>query len=107
MYSLARSLLLTFALVGGVTACSPENAQTQFERGVAYVNGEGVQKDAAQGVAWIRKAAEQGLAQAQFNLGVFYYSGQGVPQDSAQALVWYRKAAEQGYANAQFNLGWM
>jgi TPR repeat protein len=72
-----------------------------------YGNGQGVQQDYAQAVAWSRKAADQGLALAQTNLGIMYEKGQGVPQDYAQALVWYRKAGDQGYAAAQFGLGTM
>ena len=100
MSSLARALVLAIALVGGVTACSPENAQTQFERGKRYEKGDGVPKDIAQAVIWYRKAAEQGHAKAQFALGVRYGKGEGVPQDAAQAVTWYRKAAEQGNAKA-------
>lgn len=70
MSSLVRSLVLAIVLVGGVTACSPENAQTQFERGRAYEKGQGVPQDDAQALAWYRKAAEQGHAKAQYNLGV-------------------------------------
>ena len=62
-------------------------------------------RDAAQAVAWYRKAAEQGDAVAQNNLGVSYAKGEGVPRDAAQAVAWFRKAAEQGNAVAQKNLG--
>jgi TPR repeat protein len=59
------------------------------------------------GVAWLRKAAEQGNADAQFDLGVMYDNGQGVPQDDKEAVVWLRKVAEQGPADAQYRLGLM
>ena len=75
--------------------------------GAMYGNGEGVQQDYAQAVAWSRKAADQGLALAQTNLGIMYEKGQGIPQDYTEALVWYRKAADQGHAAAQFGLGTM
>jgi TPR repeat protein len=67
--------------------------------------GQGVQQDAAQAAAWIRKAAEQGFAEAQRDLGGLYETGKGVPQDSTEAAKWYRAAAEQGNASAQLNLG--
>ena len=44
--------------------------------------------DAAQAVAWFRKAADQGDASAQFNLGVMYANGTGVGQDSIEAYTW-------------------
>ena len=59
------------------------------------------------GVAWLRKAAEQGQADAQNKLGWMYVRGRGVPQDYKEALVWLRKAAEQGNSDAQFGLGVM
>jgi TPR repeat protein len=75
--------------------------------GWMYVNGWGVPKDAAEGMTWIRKAAEQGDAYAQLSLGFYYWSGlRGgsrvrVPPDFAEAVKWYRKAAEQqGHADA-------
>jgi TPR repeat protein len=75
--------------------------------GAMYGNGQGVQQDYAQAVAWSSKAADQGLALAQTNLGIMFEKGQGVPQDYTQALAWYHKAADQGYATAQFGLGTM
>ena len=80
-------------------------AHAQFNLGVCYDNGQGVQQDYAEAVKWYRKAAEQGVADAQNNLGVCYDNGQGVQQDYAEAVKWYRKAAEQGDADAQNNLG--
>lgn len=77
------------------------NAQAQTNLGVAYINGEGIQKDEAQAISWFRKAAEQGNAEAQYNLGGIYINGIGVKKDKDQALTWFRKAAEQGIAQAQ------
>ena len=62
--------------------------------------------DASEVAAWLREAAEQGLAEAQGNLGYAYAHGEGVPKDAGQAARWYRKAAEQGLAAAQNNLGY-
>ena len=82
-------------------------AQAQYDLGVMYSFGQGVEKDFAEAVKWYRKAAEQGHATAQHNLGVMYQDGQGVEKDYAKALKWYRKAADQGKASAQCNLGLM
>ena len=48
-----------------------------------YDQGVGVPQDAAEAVAWYRRAAEQGDARAQYNLGGMYRKGRGVPQDAA------------------------
>jgi TPR repeat protein len=90
-----------------VLQVDPTFRDAQHNLGVMYHNGEGVQQDLKQAVAWYRKAAEQGLAQAQHNLGTMYREGAGVQQDSKQAVAWYRKAVDQEFAEAQLNLGRM
>ena len=81
------------------------NASVQFNLGVMYDLGQGVQQDYAQALIWYRKAADNGLLDAQFNIGLMYEQGKGVQQDYAQALDWYRDAADQGLAYAQNKVG--
>lgn len=69
----------------------------QFNLGVIYAEGRGVQQDDAQAVYWYRLAAEQGLAQAQYHLGDMYAEGRGVSQNTAEATRWYDRAEAQGY----------
>ncbi len=83
------------------------DATAQFNLGVNYFKGQGVEQDYVEAVKWFRKAAEQGNAQAQYNLGVSYANGQGVTKDEYEAVKWFRKAANQGRADAQSNLGFM
>ena len=70
-----------------------------------YAKGDGVPKDNAQALIWLRKAADTGHDVALFNLGLTYATG--VPPDFVQASVWYRKAADKGNVAAQINLGSM
>jgi hypothetical protein len=79
----------------------------QYNLGVMYHNGRGVEKDEVEAFKWYQKAAEQGDADAQNNLGVMYANGRGVEKDEVEAVKWYQKAAEQGDAAAQTNLGVM
>ncbi len=81
------------------------DAEAQFNLGVMYAGGEGVTKNETEAVAWIRKAADQGLPSAQKGIGDLCYFGLGVNKDQAQAAAWYRKASEQGDAEAQYKLG--
>ena len=81
-----------------------EQASAQFQLGLMYFNGQGVQQDDSKAVEWHTKAAEQGYADAQYNLGVMYANGRGVPQDFDKAVEWYTKAAGQGDAYAQERL---
>lgn len=70
-----------------------------------YLAGQGVPRDAADGLRWLRKAAGSGLASAQYQLGARYQFGIDLPQDYARAAAWYLKAADRGFAAAQFRLG--
>lgn len=83
------------------------SAQAQYNLGVMYDYGEGVEQNDEEAARWFRLAAEQGYANAQYNLGVSYSIGQGVPENFAEAVDWFRLAAEQGLASAQYALGTM
>ena len=104
--------------------------------GLGFVQGEGIKGirwmrsgeqrmfaviDSAEGIKWLRKAAEQGHAEAQFQLGlqgcfihrsfhdvsgrIFYEENTLAPIEPAEGIVWLHKAAEQGHVEAQFTLG--
>jgi TPR repeat protein len=81
------------------------DASSQFNLGLMYMTGQGVQQDDAAAALWFRKAAEQGLALAQSDLGVLYRDGRGVTRDFTEATMWFRKAADQGDPVAEFLLG--
>jgi len=79
----------------------------QFNVGVMYDDGLGVDRDDKEALFWYTKAAAQGYANAQANLGQMYFNGQGVPADYQKALDWWTRAANQGNLIAQNNLGSM
>ena len=72
--------------------------------GHAYLGGEGVKQDQAEGVRWVRAAAMQRDARAQYVLGTLYDQGEGVPADLREAVKWYELAAQQGLPDAQYNV---
>jgi hypothetical protein len=80
------------------------DAKAQFNLGVMYYDGEGVDKDAAAAAKWFRSAGEQGLASAQFNLGLCFANGKGVDADCEQAWKWLSLASGQGNEDAKKNL---
>jgi TPR repeat protein len=90
-----------------VLRVDPTSISAQYNLGLMYHQGEGVQRDYKQAAAWYRKAAEQGDTQAQYNLGEMYEQGHGVQRDYKQAVAWHWKAADQGIADAQNKLGSM
>jgi len=73
-------------------AADAGQAEAQFDLGVLYAQGRGVQRDLTVAERWYRKAAEQGNAEAEFALGQMYSRGWGVPRDEADALRWFQMA---------------
>ncbi|MEN9575815.1 MAG: hypothetical protein RL514_3670 [Verrucomicrobiota bacterium] len=72
--------------------------------GHAYLGGEGVTQDLAEGARWVRAAALQRDARAQYVLGTLYDQGEGVTADLREAVKWYELAAQQGLPDAQYNV---
>ena len=81
------------------------DSEAQLSLASSYASGNGVAKDPAKAVKWLRKAAEQGSARAQCLLGLKYANGDGVKPDKVEGARWLRRAADQGLAEAQFDLG--
>ena len=78
--------------------------EAQYNLGVMYASGEGVQKNDKTVVMWYTKAAEQGNAKAQSNLGSMYARGDGVPESHIKAYVWWSMAKASGHEGAKGNL---
>jgi TPR repeat protein/membrane associated rhomboid family serine protease len=89
------------------SAAEEGDAVAQFNLGLNYYKGQGVEQNYTEAAKYFRKAAEQGHATAQCYLGLMYGNGRGVEKDEYEAVKWYRKSAEQGFAGAQKNLGVM
>lgn len=75
--------------------------ESQWNLGLMYYNGFGVNQSYEEAAKWFRLAAEQGNPIYQFVLGDMYYYGEGVPKDLQEALKWYERAA-QGYDAADY-----
>ena len=68
----------------------------QYRLGRMYLDGQGVSKDAKQGIRWLSLAADKGQYQAQAVLGAFLFKGQNGTRDAERGLMWLmlaRKAA--------------
>ena len=77
------------------------DVEAQFNLGVMYDEGAGVEQDLAVAAEWYRKAAEQGFVDAQTNLGILYFHGLGLERDHNEAARWFQQAADQGDQEAQ------
>jgi TPR repeat protein len=77
----------------------------QYNLARMYFTGEGVSRDSAEGLKWLRKAATAGVGLAQYQLGARHEWGVEMAQDHGEAARWYRLAADRGVPEAQFRLG--
>ena len=73
----------------------------QYNLGLAYFNGEGVEQDYAEAAKWWRLAAEQRSARAQLNLGLMYRIGQGTIRDLVYSHMWFNIASSLGFSAAE------
>ena len=73
--------------------------------GEYIIKGEAKGIKPEEGVKWITKAADNGLASAQTNLGRMYINGDLMGQDFPKAKKWLQMAARQNFHRAQFELG--
>ena len=62
------------------------NPEAQSWLGSLYANGDGVEVNDANALAWYEKAAEQGHPMAQANVGAMYYMGQGTEKNIEKAI---------------------
>lgn len=81
------------------------DSEAQYNLGVLYLEGRGVEHNVEQAHSWFLKAAEKDHVEAQYNLGHMSLSGMGVEKNVEAALMWWKLAAEGGYGQAQFNYG--
>lgn len=80
------------------------DVEKQAGLGAALLFGRGVPKDEAEGLKWLKLAADKGQPIAEYFLGHAYLGGLGVAKDTAQALALFKRAAERGQANAMVTL---
>lgn len=88
-------------------AQTTNSPQVYEEIACMYFNGNGVQKDQAQALAYYRKAAGLGSVHAQTCAGVMYYKGYGVAKNIKMAKQYLQPAANRGSIEALRSLGWM
>ncbi|MDE2680034.1 MAG: LysM peptidoglycan-binding domain-containing protein [Verrucomicrobiota bacterium] len=94
---------------GGETVLIPGARIAQFNLGMLYEQGKGVNKDHPRAAKWHLLAAKSGLADAQFALGYLLEKGTASgtvldTPDPVGAMHWYSRAANQGFGPAQQNL---
>lgn len=97
-------LLLTYSLFGSnqqtfwdtYTAALRGDKVAQFQTGVIYERGLGVDVNQSGAAYWYLNSAKQGYMDAQYNIGIMYVGGRGVEQNSSMGMMWLASAAKQG-----------
>ena len=74
---------------------------SQFNTGVNYSIGRGIQKDIEKAVYWYQRANEQGHSKAPFNIAIFYAEGIYTEPDYKLALEYFLVAEARGNLNAK------
>ncbi len=65
-----------------------DHAEAQFQLGMLYLFGKGVDQDAQKGISWLKQAAEGYSYMAANELGQIYLAGQWVKPDETEAIKW-------------------
>ncbi|GMQ99203.1 MAG: hypothetical protein BMS9Abin18_0019 [Zetaproteobacteria bacterium] len=94
--SLVRKENTTDAATLFQQAAEKGNRRAQYQLGLLYARGDGVQKNLVKAREWLRKAAMQGHPKAQFYLGQMYVFGDGGEKDNVKATTWFWLAKTLG-----------
>lgn len=79
----------------------------QYNLGILYFTGQGIEQDFDEAFKWTKRAAEQGHLNAQFNLGSLYLDGQGTQVSVVEGINWFTQAAKNGHADSAYTLAKM
>lgn len=82
------------------------NRVSQYQLGLRYETGNGIEQDPKKAAEWYLLSAQNGYPEAQNSIGNGYLNGYGVEVDNSEAVRWYLSAATQGNGDAQNNMGW-
>lgn len=80
------------------------HAAAQYNLGVMYEWGNGVEQNNSEALKWYKSSAEHFHKDAQNNLGALYSKGEGTQQDFVEALKWFIISAENGSEGGQKNI---
>ncbi len=92
-----------------LAAAQAGNAEAQYGMAAAYFQGtDGYERDIAQALEWLQRAADQGYMPAAYRLGEIYFHGYGgVPRDLVKAAAAFRRPAVADYEEAKVYLGYL
>ena len=74
---------------------------SQYNTGVNYYIGRGIDKDLEKAVYWYQMASEEGHSKAPFNIGIIYANGEVADKDLTLALEYFLLSAKRGNKEAK------
>ena len=81
------------------------NPKAQYNLGLMYKKGKGLEIDHKEANKWFFLSASQGNMLAQYAIGLNYYTGIGIELDYNKAMDFFKMAAFQGHPSSQINIG--
>ena len=90
-----------------IAKANHDDNDAQYDLGMRYQYGNGVEKSRSKAHRWLNKSAESGNPRAQYALSMFYQQFARNQAGVKKALLWLKRAADQGLADAQYSLGMM
>lgn len=94
-----------FALPDLEALARKADAEAEYELGIRYFTGNGVEKDQARAFTHWLQGAKAGHLESENETGVCFAKGEGVEKNMSQAVAWYSKAAAEGSGEAADSMG--
>ena len=87
------------------TQATQGDSDAQYQLGLMYRSGNGVEENVYQAIHWLTRAANADNSQAQYALAMIYRENATQMQDQEKAVTWFKRAAQNSHADAQYSLG--
>jgi len=87
------------------SAIYQNNPDSQYNLGIRYYDGLGVDVDYAEAAKYYLLAVEQNHTNAHFRMGLLHLYGHGVKKDLSDAVRYFKTAADDGNTDAQYHVG--
>lgn len=78
--------------------------EAMIQMGVAYLNGDGVERDPEKACEYFRQAAEMDEPVGQYNMGLQCAKGEGVRRSFSEAIEWMTMARDNGDPDAEAHI---
>ena len=77
-------------LLNGTLSAEQGSIDAQYNLGLAYRLGIGVEQSFTKSLKWYKESASKGHSGAQYNLNLLFEEGLATRQDISDAIKWYR-----------------